>query len=126
MTFLSFPSPPTVERRERRWMGYKRKRGKLAELNSFLRGGSRDRFSSIVGETDVLSTMKYVITLDTDTQLPRDSAWQLAGAMAHPLNRAGTTRLEAAHQRRIRHPSATRGCKSALHESIAICPNVRE
>ncbi len=32
--------------------------------------------------------MKYVITLDTDTQLPRDSAWQLVGAMAHPLNRA--------------------------------------
>ena len=32
--------------------------------------------------------MKYVITLDTDTQMPRDSAWQLVGAMAHPLNRA--------------------------------------
>ena len=32
--------------------------------------------------------MKYVITLDTDTQLPRDSAWQFVGAMAHPLNRA--------------------------------------
>src|SRR4030043_171656 len=36
----------------------------------------------------VLSGVKYVITLDTDTQLPRDSAWQLVGAMAHPLNRA--------------------------------------
>ena len=32
--------------------------------------------------------MKYVITLDTDTQLPRDSARQFVGAMAHPLNRA--------------------------------------
>ena len=68
-------------------MGYERKRGKLAELNSILRGGSRDRFSLVVGETAVLSKVKYVITLDTDTQLPRDSARQFVGAMAHPLNR---------------------------------------
>ena len=73
---------------ERIWMGYERKRGKLAELNAFLRGGSRDCFSVVVGATAVLSGVKYVITLDTDTQLPRDSAWQLVGAMAHPLNRA--------------------------------------
>jgi hypothetical protein len=32
--------------------------------------------------------VKYVITLDTDTQLARDTAWQFVGAMAHPLNRA--------------------------------------
>ncbi len=69
-------------------MGYERKRGKLAELNAFLRGGSRDCFSVVVGATAVLTGVKYVITLDTDTQLPRDSAWQLVGAMAHPLNRA--------------------------------------
>ena len=69
-------------------MGYERKRGKLAELNSLLRGGGQDCFSLIVGTTDVLSSVKYVITLDTDTQLPRDSARQFVGAMAHPLNRA--------------------------------------
>ena len=73
-------------------MGYERKRGKLAELNSLLLGGaygiSGDRFSLIVGHTDILSNVKYVITLDTDTQLPRGSAWQFVGAMAHPLNRA--------------------------------------
>ncbi len=73
---------------ERLWMGYERKRGKLAELNSLLRGGGRDGFSLIVGATEVLSNVKYVITLDTDTQLPRDSARQFVGAMAHPLNRA--------------------------------------
>ena len=73
---------------ERIWMGYERKRGKLAELNSFLRGGSRDCFSVVVGTMAVLAGVKYVITLDTDTQLPRDSAWQLVGAMTHPLNRA--------------------------------------
>jgi cellobiose phosphorylase len=74
--------------REGVWMGHERKRGKLAELNSLLRNGSRDRFSLIVGNTASLVNVKYVITLDTDTQLPRDSARQLAGAMAHPLNRA--------------------------------------
>ena len=87
-TFFLFHRPRRWNPRERIWMGYERKRGKLAELNSLLRGGSRDRFSLIVGDTAVLSNVKYVITLDTDTQLPRDSAWQFVGAMAHPLNRA--------------------------------------
>ncbi len=70
------------------WMGYERKRGKLEELNSFLRGGAKDCFSLIVGEQSVLQKIKYVITLDADTQLPRDAAWKMIGAMAHPLNEA--------------------------------------
>ncbi|HEX5863647.1 MAG TPA: glucoamylase family protein, partial [Casimicrobiaceae bacterium] len=65
-----------------------RKRGKLGDLNALLRGGHREGFSLIVGATRILSQVKYVITLDTDTQLPRDSAWQFIGTMAHPLNRA--------------------------------------
>ena len=72
---------------ERLWMGYERKRGKLAQLNAMLRGGPADAFSLVVGEPGVLQGVKYVITLDTDTQLPRDSAQRLVGAMAHPLNR---------------------------------------
>lgn len=86
-TFFLFHRPRRWNPRERMWMGYERKRGKLAELNSLLRGGSRDRLSLLVGDIAVLSNVKYVITLDTDTQLPRDSAWQFVGAMAHPLNR---------------------------------------
>ncbi|MBS1213885.1 MAG: putative protein NdvB, partial [Proteobacteria bacterium] len=86
-TFFLFHRPRRWNPRERIWMGYERKRGKLAELNSLLRAGSRDRFSLIVGDIGVLSNVMYVITLDTDTQLPRDSAQQLVGAMAHPLNR---------------------------------------
>jgi len=87
-TFFLFHRPRGWNPRERVWMGYERKRGKLAELNSLLRGGSGDRFSLVAGKTAVLSNVKYVITLDTDTQLPRDSARQFVGAMAHPLNRA--------------------------------------
>ena len=68
------------------WMGYERKRGKLTEFNALLRGGSQGCFSLIVGDAAVLPGIKYVITLDTDTQLPRDTASRLVGTMAHRLN----------------------------------------
>ncbi|HEY3278506.1 MAG TPA: glucoamylase family protein, partial [Syntrophorhabdaceae bacterium] len=86
-SFFLFHRPRRFNTQANIWMGYERKRGKLAELNSFLRGGSRDCFSLIVGNTDAISEVKYIITLDTDTQLPRDAARQFVGAMAHPLNR---------------------------------------
>jgi cellobiose phosphorylase len=89
--FFLFHRPRSWNPREQLWMGYERKRGKLAALNSLLRGGpsgqTGNRFSLIVGEIAVLSNVKYVITLDTDTQLPRDSARHFVEAMAHPLNR---------------------------------------
>ena len=68
------------------WMGYERKRGKLADLNAMLRG-AKDRFAEVVGRTASLQTVRYVITLDTDTQLPRDAARSMVGTIAHPLNR---------------------------------------
>ncbi|MBL8810710.1 MAG: cyclic beta 1-2 glucan synthetase [Planctomycetaceae bacterium] len=70
---------------DRIWMGYERKRGKLADLNATLLG-ARDRFSTVVGDLSALSDVRYVITLDSDTQLPRDAAREMVGAMAHPLN----------------------------------------
>lgn len=81
---------------EQVWMGYERKRGKLTDLNALLRGDVRTNFSLIVGCTAVLAEVKYIITLDSDTQLPRDSARQYIGTMAHPLNRP---RYDAAKQR---------------------------
>jgi len=86
-TFFLFHRPRLWNPEEGIWMGYERKRGKLAELNALLRGGARDCFSKIVGATELLSNVKYVITLDTDTQLPRDAAEKFIGTMAHPLNR---------------------------------------
>ena len=68
-------------------MGYERKRGKLEQFNALLRGGEQTSFSEIVGDVSILASIKYVITLDTDTQLPRDSAATLIGNLAHPLNR---------------------------------------
>jgi cyclic beta-1,2-glucan synthetase len=69
------------------WMGYERKRGKLEQFNAFLRGRGRENFFEIIGDDSLLQQVQYVITLDTDTQLPRDAARQLVGTMAHPLNR---------------------------------------
>jgi len=88
--FFLFHRPRRWNERERSWMGEERKRGKLADLNALLRGQARagpgERFERIVGDTRELSAVRYVITLDTDTQLPRDAAGQFVAAMAHPLN----------------------------------------
>lgn len=85
-TFFLFHRPRILNANDQVWMGYERKRGKLNDLNKVLRGTHTNFFSVIVGEATVYTTVKYVITLDTDTQLPRDAAWKLVGLMAHPLN----------------------------------------
>lgn len=74
--------------KENKWMGYERKRGKLAALNALLRNQDNKEFSHIVGQYQVLTNVKYIITLDSDTQLPREAAWKLIASMAHPLNHA--------------------------------------
>ncbi|OGS17214.1 MAG: cyclic beta 1-2 glucan synthetase, partial [Elusimicrobia bacterium RIFOXYA2_FULL_58_8] len=85
--FYLFHRPRRWNEREKVWMGYERKRGKLSDLNALLRGGGQDRFSEIVGDIERLQDVKYVITLDTDTRIPRDAARDLAAIIAHPLNR---------------------------------------
>jgi cyclic beta-1,2-glucan synthetase len=87
-SFFLFHRPRLWNPGEKIWMGYERKRGKLSALNGLLRGASAGSFSRIAGDTAILLKVKYVITLDTDTQLPRDAARELAGAMMHPFNRA--------------------------------------
>ncbi|WP_308632657.1 GH36-type glycosyl hydrolase domain-containing protein [Massilia sp. YIM B02763] len=71
---------------EQAWIGRERKRGKLEDFNAFLRGGAADRFAVVEGDTAGLAETRYVITLDADTQLPRDAARQFVATMAHPLN----------------------------------------
>jgi cyclic beta-1,2-glucan synthetase len=69
-------------------MGWERKRGKLHEFNRLLRGAQDTSFTLSVGNLDRLRTNRYVITLDSDTDLPLDTARKLVGTLAHPLNRA--------------------------------------
>lgn len=82
---------------ERRWIGWERKRGKLHELNRLLRGATDTSFASL-GESGptVPSGVRFVITLDADTRLPRETLRRLIGKMAHPLNQP---LFEAATQR---------------------------
>jgi cellobiose phosphorylase len=85
--FYLFHRPRVWNPDERVWMGYERKRGKLEQFNALLRGGEQTAFPDTGGDASILPSIRYVITLDTDTQLPRDAARTLIGNMAHPLNR---------------------------------------
>ena len=69
---------------DRRWIGWERKRGKLTELNRLLRGAQDTTF---LAPPALPADIRYVITLDADTRLPRETVGRLIGKMAHPLNR---------------------------------------
>ncbi len=70
------------------WMGWERKRGKLHELNRLLRGATDTSYCTADGGSpEIPQRVRYVITLDADTQLPLGTARRLIGKMAHPLNR---------------------------------------
>lgn len=85
--FLMLHRRRVYNEKETRWLGWERKRGKLLEFNRLLRGGF-DSFPVKIGDVSVLPRIRYVITLDADTQLPRDTAARLIGTIAHPLNAA--------------------------------------
>ncbi len=83
--FLLFHRRRLWNESEWAWMGWERKRGKLHELNRVLRGATDTSFVP----TDAVAPagVRYVITLDADTRLPRGAVERLVGTMAHPLNR---------------------------------------
>ncbi len=86
--FFLFHRPRTWSRSEERWIGWERKRGKLEQLNRFLMGETGPEMESFLcaGEVEALGNIRFVITLDADTQLLRDTARRLIETLAHPLN----------------------------------------
>jgi cyclic beta-1,2-glucan synthetase len=86
-SFFHFHRSRSFNARENVWMGWERKRGKLLQFNRYLMG-QEDAFSLKTGDLSLLSGIRYVITLDLDTQLPPGSAHRMVGALAHPLNAA--------------------------------------
>ena len=86
-SFFMFHRHRVYNPREKSWMGWERKRGKLLDFNRLLRG-QYDSFPVKVGELSLLPRVRFVITLDSDTELPRGTAHRMVGAMAHPLNQA--------------------------------------
>ncbi len=86
--FYLFHRPRKWNPQEGVWMGWERKRGKLAEFNRFVLGGAEGAFAVTVGDIAQIRRIRYVVSLDADTILPPDAAPLLVGALAHPLNRA--------------------------------------
>src|SRR6266481_239564 len=86
-SFFLFHRHRVYNPRERAWMGWERKRGKLLDFNKLLRG-KYDSFPVKVGDLSILTEVRFVITLDADTELPRGTAHRMIGALAHPLNQA--------------------------------------
>ncbi|MCJ7710633.1 MAG: glycosyl transferase, partial [Chloroflexi bacterium] len=86
--FLLFHRERRWNEAEGCWMGWERKRGKLHELNALLRGSTT---TGILTSGRAASTppenVRYVVTLDADTRLPRGAVGRLVGTIAHPLNR---------------------------------------
>lgn len=77
---------PSFQPRDERYQGWERKRGALLELTRLLRfrpTGLRVE----AGDAGALRGVRYVITLDGDTDLNVGTARELVGAMLHPLNR---------------------------------------
>ena len=110
---------------QKQWMGWERKRGKLHELNQLLRGAPNTTFMDVGGRPPVIPPhVRYVVTLDADTRLPRDAVRRLVGKMAHPLNRP---RFDAASgqvvegyavlQPRVA-PSLPMGCEGSLFQRV--------
>lgn len=114
---------------ENKWMGWERKRGKLHELNRLLRGATDTTYITD-GSTisRVPAEVRYVITLDVDTRLPRDAAHRLVGKMVHPLNRP---QFNSAQQRVVKGygilqprvtPSLPVGREGSLYQKVFSSP----
>ncbi|WP_426370311.1 GH36-type glycosyl hydrolase domain-containing protein [Pseudocolwellia sp. HL-MZ7] len=114
---------------ENKWMGWERKRGKLHELNRLLRGATDTSFIAVAGNTlEVPTNVRYVITLDADTRLPRETTLRLISRMAHPLNRprfnTETQRIEAGYgiiQPRVT-PSLPIGVEGSFYQRVISSP----
>ncbi|QVL35638.1 GH36-type glycosyl hydrolase domain-containing protein [Aminirod propionatiphilus] len=88
--FFLFLRERTWSESEQKFIGWERKRGKLEELNGLISGtGPRDGAKQVcTGDPERLADVRFVITLDSDTQLPPGSARRMIETLAHPLNQA--------------------------------------
>lgn len=87
--FFLFHRERTWSESEQKFIGWERKRGKLEELNRLIDGTRPESAPSMVhvGDPDGLTDVRFIITLDSDTQLPHGSARRMVETLAHPLNR---------------------------------------
>lgn len=75
--------------KQQTYMGWERKRGALLEFNELLTGSNDTTYSIISSDiSHIINKIKYIITIDADTNLPMDAAKKLIGTISHPLNKA--------------------------------------
>ncbi|WP_368294468.1 glucoamylase family protein [Dehalobacter sp. TBBPA1] len=86
--FFYFHRERKWNEKDKLWMGWERKRGKLIEFNRLLLNEGETSYFIRTGKLEAMQGIRYVITLDADTILPRDSARKLIGTIAHPMNEA--------------------------------------
>jgi cyclic beta-1,2-glucan synthetase len=102
---------------EGRFMGWERKRGKIEELNRLLRGSKNTSYARHVGDPAKLDGIRFVVTLDSDTELPIGSVHRMIGLLSHPLNRpvfdAETGRVVSGYT--IAQPRIETSASSARH-----------
>ena len=107
---------------EQRWIGWERKRGKLEQLNRFLSGESAPELEGFLhaGDRVQLQGIRFVITLDADTQLLRDTARRMIETLAHPLNQARLSSSGRTHSSRIHGHSTKRQRVASERESDVV------
>ncbi len=86
--FFLFHRERTWSESEQHFIGWERKRGKLEELNRLIDGTRPENAPPLVylGDPAQLVDIRYIITLDSDTQLPHATARRMIETLAHPLN----------------------------------------
>ena len=86
-TFHLFQRRRLWNQSEGAWMGWERKRGKLVEFVELLKGSKETSFAFLDGDVSIFQRVRYIITLDADTQLPLESAQRMIGTLHLPFNR---------------------------------------
>ena len=71
---------------QQRWIGWERKRGKLQLLVAALAQGTSTAFLDLGDESRIAAVTRYLVTLDSDTELPPGRLRELVGVAAHPHN----------------------------------------
>ena len=72
---------------EDKYLGWERKRGLLTQFNEYILKHEKNKFKINTINQENLPKIKYVITLDSDTDLVLNTAFELVGTMAHILNK---------------------------------------
>lgn len=85
--FMLFIRPRKYSKTQSEYTGYERKRGAITEFVRAVKG-DKSGFSVAYGDIEDLENTKYIMALDSDTNLTLDCVTDLVSAAVHPSNHA--------------------------------------